>query len=120
MKSKDYTDLLEDVFIPFFEDLDEDLVFQQDNASIHGSKLTTQWFQLKEIELLSWPSRSPDLNLIENLWRILASKVYANGRQFASMKELKARIKTCWEEIEVAIAMIKKLVDSICRKESLK
>jgi hypothetical protein len=49
MKSKDYTDLLEDVVISFFEDADEDLVFQQDNASIHGSKLTTQWFQLKEI-----------------------------------------------------------------------
>jgi hypothetical protein len=41
MKSKDYTDLLEDVLIPFFEDLTEDLGFQQDNASIHASKLTT-------------------------------------------------------------------------------
>jgi hypothetical protein len=39
MKAKDYTDLLEDVLIPFFEDSDENLVFQQDNASIHGSKL---------------------------------------------------------------------------------
>jgi hypothetical protein len=107
MKSKDYTDVL----IPFFEDLDEDLVFQQENASIHASKLTNQWFQLKEIELLSWPSRSSDLNPIKNLWGILASKVYANGRQFASVEELKARIKTCWEEIEVA--KIEKLVDSM-------
>jgi hypothetical protein len=42
---------------------------------------------------------------------VLASNVYANGRQFASVEELKARIKTCWEEIEVA--MIEKLVDSM-------
>jgi hypothetical protein len=114
IKSKDYTDILEDVLIPFFEDSDEDLVFQQDNASIHGSKLTAQWFQLMEIKLLSWSSRSPDLNPIENLWEILASKVYANGRQFASVEELKARIKTCWEEIEVT--MIKELVESMPKR----
>jgi hypothetical protein len=40
--------------------------------------------------------------------------VYANGRQFASVEELKARIKTCWEEIEVA--MLEKLVDSMPKR----
>jgi hypothetical protein len=39
--------------------------------------------------------------------------VYANGRQFASVEELKARIKT-WEEIEVA--MIEKFVDSMPKR----
>ena len=39
---------------------------------------------------------SPDLNPIENLWGIVARDVYAYGRQFSSVDELKRQIQCSW------------------------
>lgn len=41
----------------------------QDNSVVHTSYETLQWFQdHPEIELIRWPVRSPDLNIVENVW----------------------------------------------------
>ena len=69
-----------------------DFTLHQDNASIHVSKFTKQWFSEKEIDLLEWPSISPDINPIENLWGILVRRVYAHGRQFVNFNDLKNAI----------------------------
>ena len=42
-------------------------IFQQDNAAIRPAKLTKDWFKTKNIEVLDWSTKSPDLNLIQNL-----------------------------------------------------
>ena len=54
---------------------------------------------MNKIEVLPWPAKSPDLNIIENLWGILARAVYANGRQFDTKNELTEAILKHWREI---------------------
>ena len=74
--------------------------FQQDNAKIHVSRSTKRWFEAQNIPLLDWPNRSPDLNPMENLWAILARRVYANNKQYETVQELKDAITTAFAELD--------------------
>lgn len=102
MNSVRYIKILESHLLPAARAITgQDFIFQQDNAPCHTSKLVKAWLKRQKITSLIWPAYSPDLNPIENLWAILARKVYANGRQFKDIKSLKEAIVQSWGEIEL-------------------
>ena len=112
MDSSKYLEMLDGVLIPFTDEImDGDFIFQQDNAAIHISRLSKTWFENKDIELLDWPSLSPDLNPMENLWGILARKVYANGQQYSSVDELYVAVCNAWNEIPSTV--LENLINSM-------
>jgi transposase len=46
-----------------------ELLFMQDNALGHATKETKDLLATLAIIVISWPPYSPDLNLIERLWK---------------------------------------------------
>ncbi len=46
-------------------------------------------FKEKKITFLPWPANCSDINPIENLWVILTRSVYAEGRQFETVSDIK-------------------------------
>jgi hypothetical protein len=98
--SKSYIDILNTYLLPFAPRIScEDYIFQQDNSSVHTSKVVNNWFKSQNIKVIEWPSLSPDLNIIENIWGYLVRKVYDNGRQFENREDLKIEIFNAWEEL---------------------
>ncbi|CAS00064.1 Protein CBG26279 [Caenorhabditis briggsae] len=109
--SATYQATLQKAVAPFFRNRRHTHTFQQDNASIHTSTSTRNWFVSKRIKVLEWPACSPDLNPIENIWGILVRRVHRNGRQFKTVQELKDAIQAEWDAL--TDAELKNLVASM-------
>ncbi len=80
--------------------------YLQDNDPKHTSKLAMTWFDHNRIFLLDYPSYSPDLNSIENIWGWIKKKLSK-----IRPKELEANILKLWDEI--SDDYLNNLVDSM-------
>jgi transposase len=100
MNAEGYRKVLQNHLLSFGSAIPiDDWVFQQDNAPAHRAKANFAWFKRHKINVLPWPSKSPDLNPIENLWATLVRKVYEGGMQFQTKEDLKKAIVKSWDEI---------------------
>ena len=90
--SESYKQLLDEKALPRIRrEMGNDFVLLQDNCSIHVSKLMKEWMAKVNMTTLEWPARSPDLNLIENVWEMLAQLVY-DGPEITKEAQLWQRI----------------------------
>ena len=70
---------------------------QQDNDPKHHSNIAREFLDNNVLEVMDWPSNSPDLNPIENLWAIVKRKVKL--RRPKNLSELELFLKEEWENI---------------------
>mgnify|MGYP002079490385 CR=1 FL=1 len=67
-------EILETYLIPFIDKSNKKLTFQHDNDPKHKAKKTSNFIENNNIKVINWPSCSPDLNPIENLWKNIERK----------------------------------------------
>lgn len=97
MDSTQYQQILENNVQESVTKLRRGWIFQQDNDPKHCSKLSQAFMQRNKYNVLEWPSQSPDLNIIENLWDDLKRAVHA--RKPSNLTELEMFCKEEWSKI---------------------
>ena len=79
-------------------EMGNDFILQQDKCIIHVSKPMKEWVAKVNMTTLEWPARSPDLNLIENVWEMLAQLVY-DGPEITKEAQLWERIQRAKKQL---------------------
>lgn len=64
------------------------------------ARSTKAWLDGRNIRCMQWPSLSPDLNPVENIWALLVRGVYGEGRQFEDTDSLLAAINQEWANLD--------------------
>lgn len=86
--------------------------FQQDNDPKHTSRIAKEFLRENVPSVLDWPSNSPDLNPIENLWGIVKREV--EKRMPENFEELEKFMVEEWNAIPQSVII--NLIDSMKRR----
>lgn len=81
--------------------------WQQDGAKAHTALATVAWLQENTPNLITppeWPSKSPDLNVMDySIWSLLLSEVQSQRSQINSIEMLKDVLTEAWNNISLEI-----------------
>lgn len=101
LNSDVYVRILEHIMLPSVRGVyrNDNFIFQHDNCTVHTARRTVEWLQAQNINVLDWPSRSPDINPIENLWGLLQKKLQSRRVIFHNREELLTAIMEEWHTI---------------------
>ena len=71
----------------------------QDGAPAHTARATTIYLNANNINIMDISPKSPDLNVIENIWEELNRRVRRTGAVPHTIDQLRAKIVQQWANL---------------------
>ncbi|GFU66132.1 transposable element Tc3 transposase [Trichonephila clavipes] len=76
-----------------------DFIFMDDSAPCHRAVLIDDFLETENIQRMSWPANSLDLNPIEHVWDILGTQIAALSHPPSFVTELKRALQETWNRL---------------------
>ena len=86
LDTKGFCSILKEKVVPRINEVfgEEKWVLQQDNASIHCAVSSKKFYEKHKIGTMVWPARSPDLNIVENIFGLMSHEIYKKGKVYSN------------------------------------
>ena len=75
-----------------------------DNTSVHRAHTVDNYKDENEVTSMEWPAKSPDLNIIENIWLYMKRELQKSVVDIATKNDLLCDIQSVWGNIELELA----------------
>ena len=89
-------------------------IYMHDGATPHTAHLSQDYLHRAAVDVMLWPSMSPDLNIMENIWSYMSSHINGAAVLPRSAEQLRRAVHDAW--LEVSQARIRRLVASLRRR----
>ncbi|KAL7294750.1 hypothetical protein TKK_0011880 [Trichogramma kaykai] len=118
LNSVGYLELLDEVFLPSVRAVfgDEGVInVIEDNSAIHTAHIVQEWWRNHpQFNRLDLPPRSPEINIIENVWSEMVRQ-WTPGMA-RTEAELIDRVNSAWESLRNKQSYFEKLANSMPRR----
>jgi hypothetical protein len=100
VNSRAYRDqVLEPIIFPLFDQLGTDYIFMEDGNKVHKGHARLAKLQ-HQIRGFDWPPSSPDLNVIEKVWRWMKEELKKLPFIPTSKEALYREIQRLWDQVD--------------------
>ncbi|GFV74564.1 transposable element Tcb1 transposase [Trichonephila clavipes] len=97
MTSHIYRDVILEQHVRLFRGaMGAEFLFMVDNARPHRANIVDECLQSEDITRMDWPSYSPDLNPIDQVWDMLGRRIAARQHPPISLPELRRALLDEW------------------------
>ncbi|GFW40240.1 transposable element Tcb2 transposase [Trichonephila clavipes] len=76
-----------------------DFIFMEDNEPCHRAVLIDDFLETENIQRMSWPANSSDLNPIKHVWNMLGRQIADLSHPPSSITELKRTLQEVWNRL---------------------
>ena len=85
--------------LPYTAGISDGFICMDDNATPHCAQVTNWYLEDNGIECIKWPGRSPDCNLIENLWDEIKNEAARKVKEHTSLQDLRCMLRRSWANL---------------------
>lgn len=118
LNSERYQQLLKTGLLPFIRKLlPNGGQFQQDNAPAHASRSTKKFFEFHDVNVFPWPSNSPDMSPIENVWGRMECILKRYYEVTTDSDQLFSTLEEIWNDLmsstQYRLILIESMIDRV-------